>query len=124
MRARKKFKSSFVPEIVLKVRFLPLAKRWSIFDYEHIDREYDTYGVYELGDADGEIVYIGQGRVRQRLIAHLRDVEGKPDISYYRCTYCGSKYRSEQMERVEMITYEDQHGELPCCNVIGWLSPR
>jgi hypothetical protein len=49
---------------------MPLAKRWSYFSEENIDREYDTYGVYELGDSDGGIVYIGQGRVRQRLIAH------------------------------------------------------
>jgi len=103
---------------------LPLAKRWSIFDEENIDREYDTYGVYELGDSNGEIVYIGQGRVRQRLMAHWRDVEAKPRISYYRCTYCGSKYRAEQMERVEMATYEDQHGGPPRYNRIGWLSPR
>lgn len=102
---------------------MPLAKRWSVFDEENIDREDDTYGVYELGNSRGEIVYIGQGRVRQRLMVHWSDVEGKPRISYYRCTYCGSKYRAEQMERVEMIAYEDQHEDLPLYNRIGWLSP-
>ena len=101
----------------------PLAKRWSVFDYEHIGREYDTYGCYELGDADGEIVYIGQGQVRQRLIAHWRDVKGKPRISYYRCTYCGSKRRAIQMERVELQQYVYLYGELPLYNRIGWVSP-
>ena len=103
--------------------FLPLAKRWSIFDEENIDREYDTYGCYELGDTRKEIIYIGQGRVRQRLMAHWRDVEGKPRISYYRCTYCGSKGRAIQMERVELQQYEYLNGELPLHNRIGWISP-
>ena len=110
--------------LAYKVLSLPLAKRWSIFDRETIDREYDTYGIYELGNSKGEIVYIGQGRVRQRLNVHWNDVEGKPRISYYRCTYCGRKYRAKQMERVEMSIYEEQHGELPLYNRIGWLSPR
>ena len=103
---------------------MALAKRWSIFDLDVIEREADTYGCYELGDSHGNIVYIGQGRIRQRLMAHWRDIEDKPRISYYRCTYCGSKYRAEQIERIELAIYEDQYGELPRYNRIGWLNPR
>ena len=102
---------------------LPLAKRWSSFDENHIDREGDAYGCYELGDGDREIVYIGQGRVRQRLMAHWRDAKNKPGISYYRCAYSGSKKRAVQMERVELQQYDYLHGELPLYNGIGWLNP-
>lgn len=101
---------------------MPLAKRWSVFDYEHIDREYDTYGCYELGDADGEIVYIGQGRVRQRLMAHFGDRK-KRRVALYRCTYCRSKRRAIQMERVELQQHAYLYGELPLYNRIGWISP-
>ena len=107
----------------MKVYFLPLAKRWSIFDKENIEGEYDTYGCYELGDENKEIVYIGQGRVRQRLMNHWRDTKHKPRISYYRCTYCGSKKKAIQMERVELQQYEYLYEELPLYNRIGWISP-
>ena len=102
---------------------MPLAKRWSVFDSDNIEREADTYGCYELGNSRGNIVYIGHGRIRQRLMAHWRNVENKPRISYYRCTYCGSKERAIQMERVELQQYVYLYGELSLYNRIGWISP-
>lgn len=32
-----------------------------------------VYGVYELGDRNKSIVYIGEGKIRERLLAHFPD---------------------------------------------------
>lgn len=108
-----------------------------------IEQEDDYFGVYELADSDGDIVYIGQGRVRQRLSAHYRAAErlglvhksirrkigrphdgyiGRPkrSIAFFRCEYVGSKERAEQRERAEQSAYMSQHGELPVyCDRLG-----
>jgi len=105
---------------------LPLAKKWTVFNRENVAREFDTYGVYELGDSSGFVVYVGEGRVRQRLSDHLRTKESgeaKVHVRYYRCQYTGSKSRAEQRERVEMASFEDEWGETPEENVYRWKNP-
>ena len=97
---------------------MPLAIRWSKFTYENLNRVDPVYGVYELGDKDKNIIYIGQGVLRDRLLVHK--IGDKPCFKrarYYRFEKTGGKERAEQRERVEMNAYEKQHdGELPPCN--------
>jgi len=45
---------------------MQLAKRWSRYTKEYVSREYDNYGVYELGN-DWDILYIGEGKIYTRL---------------------------------------------------------
>ena len=85
---------------------MPLQKKWSHFYWEIISREGDQYGVYELGYRK-KVVYIGEGLVRKRLEAHWNNIEHKPNITWYRCKYTGSKERAERVERVEMKKYVD-----------------
>jgi len=98
---------------------LPLPVKWSEFTYEDIDRVDEVYGVYELGDKDGEVIYIGHGILRDRLLAHLRGENPCTHklAQYYRIEKTGSKTRAEQRERVEMNWYAKKHdGYLPLCN--------
>jgi len=37
---------------------MPIAKRWSSFTLNNVDRGGQIYGVYEIGDRDGEVIYI------------------------------------------------------------------
>ncbi len=80
--------------------------------------ETDAYGVYELGDSDGEIVYIGHGRIGNRLNDHfLRGRDPIPRVSLYRFEITGSKERAEQRERAEIRAYMRNHdGECPMYN--------
>jgi hypothetical protein len=96
---------------------MPLAVRWSKFTYENLDRVDAVYGVYELGDKDRNIIYIGHGVLRDRLFAHkISDDPCFKKARYYRFEKTGSKESAEQKESAEINAYEQQHGELPECN--------
>lgn len=96
---------------------MPLAIKWSKFTIENLGRVDPVYGVYELGDKDKNIIYIGQGFLRDRLLAHkISDEPCFKKARYYRFEKTGSKERAEQRERAEMNRYERQYGELPECN--------
>jgi len=51
---------------------MPLTIKWSGFTKDNVKRETNNYGVYELGNTDG-ILYIGEGHVYSRLMAHFAD---------------------------------------------------
>lgn len=96
---------------------MPLQKRWSSFTKENVMREDDYYGVYELGNSNGDILYIGQVRIRTRLMAHLPN-RSDPivGVSFYRVEYTGSKVKAEQRERAELGLYYKRTGRYPKFN--------
>jgi len=65
---------------------LPISKRWSPFTEENIRLENEKPGIYELGDVNGFIVYIGQSsNIRKRLLSHLFNrTAWNHSIKYYR----------------------------------------
>jgi hypothetical protein len=96
---------------------MPLYKKWSSFNKDNVLSETDAYGVYELGDSAGEIVYIGQGRIRLRLNSHfLNGRHPIPRASLYRAEVTGSKQRAEERERAEIRAYFRTHGACPAYN--------
>ncbi|MFB6129487.1 MAG: hypothetical protein ABEJ28_01540 [Salinigranum sp.] len=46
---------------------MSLRKRWRDLDRATIGRAPDRYGVYELGDEDGEVLEVGAGHLRDAL---------------------------------------------------------
>lgn len=56
---------------------MPLAKRWQPFDRETIARTPERYGVYELGDENGEVVTVGSGVLRRELKSELAYTDAK-----------------------------------------------
>jgi len=79
--------------------------------------ESDGYGVYELADASGNILYIGEGHVQSRLYSHFISAsDPTPGVGLYRVEYTGSKERAEQRERAELRDFTRSHGDCPKFN--------
>ena len=97
---------------------MPLSVRWSAFNKKTVLAEPNSYGVYEIGGSDGQIMYIGQGRIKDRLNSHF--VGGEHPVGHsakYRKEITGSKQRAEERERAELRTYvESNDGHLPPYN--------
>lgn len=72
--------------------------------------------MYELGN-DCDILYIGEGHVYSRLMAHF---PGSSELvvgaSYYRVEYTSGKERAEQRQNAELEYYRSQHGAYPRFN--------
>ena len=97
---------------------MPLSVRWSAFNKDTVLAEPNVYGVYEIGDNYGRIMYIGQGRIRDRLNSHF--VGGSHPVGHsakYRKETTGSKQRAEERERAELGAYAGSNdGYLPPYN--------
>ena len=90
---------------------------WWSFTRDLVDTEYDESGVYELGDASREVIYIGSsGVVRTRLTEHLSGREGPctKSATYYRVDYT-SNHRSEERRRYDEHV-RSNYGFAPKCN--------
>lgn len=97
---------------------MPLFKKWSSFRKFNTSLETDAFGIYELADKDGNVIYIGQGRISSRLNSHfLNGRHPIPKASYYRTEVVGSKERAEQRERSEIRAHRRSHGNCPSYNM-------
>ena len=91
---------------------MPLHGRWIEFKKSKVHTEPDHYGVYELSDRRCNVLYIGQGKIHSRLLAHFSDGSDPfPGISYYRKEFTRDKIRAEQRERVEIKLYKKHHDD-------------
>ena len=97
---------------------MPLLIKWSAFDKNNVLAESNSYGIYEIGDNDGKIRYIGEGRLKDRLNSHfVGGEEPIPRSAKYRKEVTGSKQRAEERERAELRAYSRTHdGNLPPSN--------
>lgn len=97
---------------------MPLSIKWSDFTKENVSKEKDNYGIYELGDSVGDILYIGQGIIRNRLMSHFLNngQDPIPGSSKYRVEYTGGQRIAEQRERSELDTYYKKYGKYPKYN--------
>lgn len=92
---------------------MSISKKWCKFSKENLREVPNFLGVYELADANKELIYIGEGRLKNRLLEHNRK---KLYAHYYRYLVLGSKIRCEQKERAMQRAYRKKHGELPWYN--------
>jgi hypothetical protein len=46
---------------------MPLQKQWRSLDRETVGSAPERYGVYELGDDDGEVIEVGAGVLKDEL---------------------------------------------------------
>lgn len=98
-------------------RFVPLSFPFTTYDPPGTPGP-DLIGVYELGwpaptDSGYAVVYIGSGRIRQRLQEHNRS--NKSWVAY-RCEITNSTRRARQRERREQRRFRDFVGRLPKFN--------
>lgn len=96
---------------------MSIAKRWSRFTWNRLDEVPNVFGVYELADDNDYIIYIGSGKLRDRL-AHWKSSNDscKLQARKFRFEELYSDERCRQRERALLREYEREHGKLPRCN--------
>ena len=96
---------------------MPIAKKWSPYNKETINAfETDNLGIYEIGHREtGEILYIGEGQVRIRLLAHMPDGKRNHETvvggNVYRTEYTGGKTKAVQRQNSELDTFRIKNGD-------------
>jgi hypothetical protein len=100
---------------------MSISKKWSRYTKDSIVMKSNCFAVYELAHKEtGEILYIGEGRLKNRLLAHFPDQKRPEEIvvgaNSYRYELTGSKLRCEQRERALLKEYVKKHGKYPKYN--------
>jgi hypothetical protein len=99
---------------------MPINKPWTRYEPGEARRLPGNLGVYELGDAEGRVIYIGfaGGRslfgLRGLIGGHFGDVEPNPVIRDRAASY---RYEINQMYMTRwqelLAQYRDAHGRVP-----------
>jgi DNA-binding transcriptional regulator YiaG len=101
-----------------KLRVLmPIRAQWWSFVESLIEVDRDDPGVYELGDKDGAVIYIGSSNeLRQRLKEHLNEAPYtciRQKATHYRIEYTTNyTNRERELYKLHVATY----GKPPRCN--------
>ena len=92
---------------------MPIQKRWALFSWENVEEVPEDAGAYELGNSNGEVVYVGSSRnLHQRLIQHKND-PSKRRCKYFRYELTTIFEAPSDLERRHGERYEDRYGRLP-----------
>ncbi len=96
---------------------MPIAAQWWTFSEGIVNYERDEPGVYELGNTNEAVVYIGSSNeVRRRLKEHLGESAGscvKKNTAKYRVEYTRDYKNRERQLYDEHVRI---HGKPPLCN--------
>lgn len=97
---------------------MPIGKRWSKYTKDNVGGVSNIYGTYELASGDPNVVYIGEGKLYDRLMAHFAKggSDPIPAVSYFRYEATGSKQRAIQRQNALLSKFEENYGELPKYN--------
>ena len=96
---------------------MPIAKRWSMFTLYSLNVVPNVFGVYELADGRDIVIYIGSGKLHDRL-THWKSSDD-PCIRQARKFRYEELYADErcrQRERALQREFKKKHGRLPRCN--------
>lgn len=89
-----------------------IQKRWSHYTKDNVRLEPDNYGAYEISNSEGEILYIGEGHVKTRLLAHFPDAtEPVVGASGYRYELTGGKQACVQKQNALLADYRKKHND-------------
>ena len=100
---------------------MAIAKKWSHYTKANLENVPDNFGVYEIGHiASGEVLYIGEGHVKSRLLAHLPDGqrthENVVGADGFRYELTGGKEKAVQREKALLKEFLAKYGRLPKYN--------
>lgn len=106
---------------------MSIHKRWSSYTRKNAQTEPDTFGVYEIGDIDtGAILYIGEGNIRNGLLAHTPDGGRKKHVSVFGSSIVGNygyryettttKEKAKQLQAKYLKLFKKTYGSLPRFN--------
>lgn len=79
-----------------------------------LDVDSDTVGVYKLYNSSGTIIYIGEGKLRDRLKYHGKT---QKRIAYFSYHVAKSKKHAQAAEKTVMKAYKAKYGVLPKHNI-------
>ena len=89
---------------------MSIQKRWSRYQKFIVDSIPNFYGVYELSDGNHNIIYIGEGKLNDRLHSHFSDGSDPiVGISFFRTELTESKSRAIQRQNKLLEEYRDTH---------------
>ena len=96
---------------------MPIAKRWSRFTLYNLNAVRNVFGVYELGNRSGNVIYIGSGKLHNRL-THWKNSDDSCIrlTAMFRYEELSSDERCRQRERALQLDFKRRHGRLPKCN--------
>jgi GIY-YIG catalytic domain len=99
------------------VFLMPIQAQWWSFVESVIEVDRDDPGVYELGDKDGNVVYIGSSNeLRRRLKEHLNEASYtciRQNTTHYRIEYTPN---FQNRERELYAGHVRIYGKPPECN--------
>jgi hypothetical protein len=72
---------------------MPLPRRWEPLERATVGSVPDRYGVYELGDADGTVVAVDHGPLRDE----LKEVLAYRDAAKVRWEACQNRKQAERL---------------------------
>ena len=127
-----RFKHPFVEKYYIFVyihtlQIMSIHKRWSNYTIKNASSEPDKFGVYEIGDIEtGAILYVGEGNIRNGLLAHTPDGGRKKHVSIfgtsivgiygYRFEITGTKEKAKQRQKELLKDFKKTYGSLPRFN--------
>jgi len=99
----------------LKVTGEHINRSKSKFSKDNVGGVSNIYGTYELADSDQNVVYIGEGKLYDRLMAHFAKggSDPIPGVSYFRYEETRSKQKAEQRQNALLSEFERKYGKLP-----------
>lgn len=96
---------------------MPIRSQWWTFADSLVTIDRDEPGVYELGDDNGAVVYVGSANeLRRRLMEHLNEAAYsciRQNVTQYRIEYTA---HYENRERELYRAHVAMHGKPPKCN--------
>ena len=97
---------------------MPIQAKWTNYDKATISGIKNNYGIYEICNKKGEIIYIGEGHLRDRLQDHTRHgSDFIPGATGFRTIVTKSKKVAKQREKSELFKYAAKNnGKLPRFN--------
>lgn len=80
-------------------------------------RVLNVYGMYELADSRGNIIYIGEGKLQDRLMSHFANgSDPVPGASLFRYVSTGGKKKAVQKQNSSLSKIYRSNGNLPRFN--------
>lgn len=86
--------------------------RWLELTAENLKNTPTTLGVYAIADANKNVIYIGEGKIKARLQSHKRKAIFE-EAAYYKFEKMPSKLRCQQRERALHKEFCKKHNDLP-----------
>lgn len=95
----------------------PIYGKWKHYLKENVKHEPSFYAVYVLADNNLNILYIGEGQLKKRLMAHFPDgAEPVVGASFYKYKLTGSKIKCIERQNALLSIFKKRNGKLPKFN--------